>query len=120
MLLSPVRTGRIRKRWHKGKPSPRVRVVPLVWPDHRQPAHLYPTIGAAGASRLDENCPFGLLGKRGRSYCPLHKELKRTKDSEVRERRQPRPKHLFFQGRASVPAVRQPKTLAYVPHIFRK
>ena len=41
-------------------------------------------------------------------YCPSHKELK---ISEVRERRQPRPKHLFFQGRASVPAVRQPKTL---------
>src|SRR5208337_5139539 len=35
----------------------------------------------------------------------------RTKDFEVRERRQPRPKHLFFQGRASVPAVRQPRTL---------
>jgi hypothetical protein len=33
------------------------------------------------------------------------------KDFEVRERRQSRPKHLFFQGRASVPAVRQPKTL---------
>ena len=38
----------------------------------------------------------------------MHKELK---SFEVRERRQPRPKHLFVQERASVAAVRQPKTL---------